>query len=172
MGSYAVSIIWCAVTVIHCSPAWGDRGRGEVSDRKAQLSVMYVGGLAALALLLASCDRTDHAAAPTQHNPAATEGLRPTTSVATASRDQQPTLEGDELHPAFETDINQGQLVRTSYTSRLDGDQVPLLIYLPPGSPSSDGPIPAIYLLHGLSFDESQWVELEGCCGFVCLQDR
>ena len=146
--------------MIHCSPAWGELGRGAVSDHKAYPVAFYAGGLAALALLLGSCARTDLRTTPSQPEPAATRVLRPTIAAASPSRDQLPILEADESAAALQLESNQGQLVRTSYTSRLDGDQVPLLIYLPPGSSSSDGPIPAIYMLHGLSFDESQWVEL------------
>ncbi len=66
--------------------------------------------------------------------------------------------DGPSIAP--ETGLGQGQLVRTNYAGLLTEGQVPLLIYLPPGYESSTELLATIYLLHGSTFDESQWVEL------------
>lgn len=54
-----------------------------------------------------------------------------------------------------------GELLYTRYPGLLVDQEVPLIIYLPPGYQWTPGMFPAIYLIHGIGYDQSQWVDLE-----------
>lgn len=53
-----------------------------------------------------------------------------------------------------------GTLLHSRYPGRLVEGEQPLVIYLPPGYDRTADPLPAVYLLHGIGYDEQQWVEL------------
>ena len=53
-----------------------------------------------------------------------------------------------------------GRLEITSYHSRLLDEELPLLVYLPPGFGQAAQQLPVLYLLHGRGYDEWQWVDL------------
>lgn len=61
-----------------------------------------------------------------------------------------------------------GELLYTRYPGRLIEQELPLVIYLPPGYHWASELLPAVYLLHGIGYDEQQWVEL----GVQRLVDR
>ncbi len=53
-----------------------------------------------------------------------------------------------------------GTLLSTRYPGLLSEGELPLTIYLPPGYDWTPGLLPAVYLLHGIDYDERQWVEI------------
>lgn len=53
-----------------------------------------------------------------------------------------------------------GRLIETSYPAVAVAGEVPLLVYLPPCYGATQDGYPAVYLLHGLPYDEKHWLEL------------
>jgi len=91
---------------------------------------------------------------------------RPSTPSATASAKateppaiSAPTgaVQATAAPTAAESD---GRLEITSYRSPLLQQELPLLVYLPPGFDQAEQPLPVLYLLHGRGYDEWQWVDL------------
>ena len=104
--------------------------------------------LALLALGAAGCGASpaDTAAAPTPTLP------RPVEPTATAPRVSPTATPTPRVCAARE-----GRVERTAYTSPLLNRAVPVRVALPPCYDEFEGPLPAVYLLHGLPFSESQW---------------
>lgn len=91
----------------------------------------------------------------------------PLSSASPASSQAQATSADATSTPGFgataappDPQPSAGRLEITSYRSRLLNEQLPLLVYLPPGFESAAEPLPALYLLHGRGYDEWQWVDL------------
>jgi enterochelin esterase family protein len=53
-----------------------------------------------------------------------------------------------------------GQITRLTISSKVYGQPVPVSVYVPPCAALSAKRLPAIYLLHGASADETQWPDL------------
>ncbi len=53
-----------------------------------------------------------------------------------------------------------GQITRTTISSTVYAQVIPVSVYLPPCYTSSTGRLPVIYLLHGGGADETQWPDL------------
>lgn len=76
----------------------------------------------------------------------------PTRPAATATHTPQPSA----TPGCSETS---GQLIETGYPGAVVPETIPLLVYLPPCAGEAAG-YPAVYLLHGLPYDERHWLEL------------
>jgi enterochelin esterase-like enzyme len=75
------------------------------------------------------------------------ESITPTTSIITAPI----------AHPGAEL---AGRVEQHTYFSAVTGKEEPYRIYLPPEYDSTDRRYPALYLIHGLPYDESHWDNL------------
>lgn len=54
--------------------------------------------------------------------------------------------------------IPHGRVEMQTYASKILGEERPVWVYVPPGSPSTAWP--SLYLFHGSTYDERSWVEL------------
>jgi enterochelin esterase-like enzyme len=53
-----------------------------------------------------------------------------------------------------------GRFVEGTYTGKVNGQEIPYLVYLPPCYSDGTGLFPVVYLLHGYPFDQSHWLNL------------
>ncbi len=87
---------------------------------------------------------------------AATQATQPDPTSPARPSATSTAAESTELGPTEAP----GELLFTRYPGLIDDDEVPLIVYLPPGYAWRPGPFPAVYLLHGIGYDENQWVDL------------
>ncbi len=90
--------------------------------------------------------------APTAPAPSLPPTTRPT---STQSTPQEP-----EITPSPTCMETVGQLEESSYRGVAVPEEIPFKVYLPPCYDVSGERFPALYLLHGYPFDESQWIDL------------
>lgn len=119
--------------------------------------------------LLAGCALSGRLGASDQRAWAPSSGATAPTAPANrpAESGSQPAAdEATPTAPAVGSQVgptptgSPGELVFTRYPGLLLDGELPLVVYLPPGYEWTAGRFPAIYLLHGIGYDEQQWVEL------------
>ncbi len=71
-----------------------------------------------------------------------------------------PAGSGAFTSSASQCPSRSSQITRTTVSSTVYPQPVPVSIYLPPCYASSAEPLPVIYLLHGANTDETQWPDL------------
>ena len=97
--------------------------------------------------------------------PSSTATDRPITPSVTVSETPRPTGTPSPTPACIE---RIGTIQNENYQSFVLPEQIPYNIYLPPCYGWGDRRYPVLYLLHGLPFDESHWLEL----GIVELVDE
>ncbi|HJX40744.1 MAG TPA: alpha/beta hydrolase-fold protein [Anaerolineales bacterium] len=104
------------------------------------------------------------ACAPVPASPAPDSQMSPAATQAPGAPPDRPIPTGDMRAAAPPTSPDAqplaGRLEITSYHSRLLDEELPLLVYLPPGFGQAAQQLPVLYLLHGRGYDEWQWVDL------------
>jgi enterochelin esterase-like enzyme len=104
------------------------------------------------------------ACAPVSVSPAPNSQTSPAATQAPGAQPDRPIPTGDVRAAAPPTSPDAqplaGRLEITSYHSRLLDEELPLLVYLPPGFGQAAQRLPVLYLLHGRGYDEWQWVDL------------
>ena len=76
------------------------------------------------------------------------------------TKDSLVTVPGDPPRAWEVQDVPRGDVTRVTYYSDVIGTERPYLIYTPPGYDEGTEPLPALYLLHGYTDDETAWVDV------------
>lgn len=121
--------------------------------------VLRTGCLLPLAILMAGCNASA-TAVPIPASADSTSTAPPTIALPTSMPAETPTATTPPPTPTPPCPASQGQIVQAELEHPDLPRSLPYRIYLPPCAERLRGVLPTLYLLHGLSYTDSQWDEL------------